>query len=125
MSLKPEVSLPVSLATGAVVYAIFSNATPSFADMNVSSPDNPALSSANRSATLMATAVVGGISLIARDPTVFIIGGMMTVAMAFWTKYHNMVDPATGKLLGILGPEPQTQAEAPATYGYSDVVDAA
>lgn len=123
--MKPEVSLPVALATGSVVYAIFSNATPSFADMNVSAPDNTALSNANKSATLMSAAVVGGISLIARDSTVFIIGGMMTVAMAFWTKYHNMVDPATSRLLGTLGAEPQTQAQAPEAYGYSDVVDAA
>lgn len=123
--LKAEVSIPVGLATAAVVYAIFSNATPSIADIRSAPPNNTDIDKSERMATITSAAVVGGISLIARDPNVFIIGGFMVIAMALWTRHANAVNPATGavQVPGAQGVvPPSTQAQDPTAYGYQDVV---
>lgn len=122
--LKAEVSIPVGLATAAVVYAIFSNATPSIADIRSAPPNNADIDKSERMATITSAAVVGGISLIAKDPNVFIIGGIMVIVMAFWTRHANAVNPATGavQIPGAMGVvPPSTQAADPTAYGYHDV----
>lgn len=123
--LKAEVSIPVGLATAAVVYAIFNNATPSIADIRSAPPNNDDIAKSERMATVTSAAVVGGISLIARDPNVFIIGGVMVIVMAFWTRHANSVNPATGKpqVPGAVPVVPtSTQEGDPTSYGYVDQV---
>jgi hypothetical protein len=122
--LKAEVSVPAGLATAAVVYAIFSNATPSIADIRSAPAHNTDIASAERMATITSAAVVGGIALIARDMNIFIIGGGMVIAMALWTRHANGVNPGTGKLQvpGAVPTVPaSTQTADPTGYGYNDV----
>jgi len=97
MALKPEVSLGVALATAGVVYSIYSNATPAIADIRVAQPGDETIDSSRKSATWIAAGVVSGISLIAKDPTIFIVGGSMVVAMDWWTRHANEVSPLTNK----------------------------
>jgi hypothetical protein len=122
--LKAEVSIPVGLATAAVVYAVFSNATPTIADIRSAPANNTDIASSERMATILSIAIVGGISLIARDANVFIIGGAATIGMALWTRHANGVNPATGKLQ-VAGAVPtvpaSTQAADPNGYGYTDM----
>lgn len=91
--LKPEVSLGVGLATAAVVYGVYSTALPTVADIRTADVGNEDAASAEKSAAWMSAAVVGGISLIAKDPTVFILGGTMIVALSWWYKHANAVNP--------------------------------
>jgi hypothetical protein len=116
--LKPEVSLPVGLATAAVVYSVYSNATPPMTDIRVGEPGNDHVAKTERAATIASAGIVAGISLVAKDPTIFIVGGAMVIIMSFWTKHSNMVNPLTSAI-GKVMPEPQTQQEAPADYGYA------
>lgn len=121
--LKPEVSVPAGLATAAVVYAIFSNATPSIADIRSAPANNTDIASAERMATITSAAVVGGISLIAGDANIFIIGGAMIIAMALWTRHANGTNPSTGALQvpgAMANVPPSTQAADPTGYGYTD-----
>lgn len=115
--LKPEVSLPVGLATAAVVYAVYSNATPPITDIRVGEPGNDHVAKTERAATIASAGIVAGISLVAKDPTIFIVGGTMVIIMAFWTKHANMVNPLTSAIGKVL-PQPQTQQQAPSDYGY-------
>jgi hypothetical protein len=122
--LKPEVSIPAGLATASIVYAIFSNATPSIADIRTAPAHDANIASSERMATITSVAVVGGISLIARDANIFIIGGFMVIAMALWTRHANGVNPATGKLQvpGAVPTVPaSTQAADDTSYGYTDL----
>lgn len=99
--MKPEVSIPVALATGAVVVGVFQAMSPSNADVRTVAPGSRGddfLAGAERSAFFVSVGVVGGISLIARDPIPFVIGGLMACAMAWTHRYARVVDPATGKL---------------------------
>jgi hypothetical protein len=97
MSLSPEVSLPTSVATGALVWAIYASALPNITDIRVGGQNDDHIASTERMATWTSLATVSAISLIARDPNVFIVGGAMTVALAWWHRHANAVDPDTGK----------------------------
>lgn len=91
--LKPEVSLGVGLATAAVVYGVYSTAMPTISDLRTTGENNPDAAAAEKSAGWLSAAVVGGISLIAKDPTVFILGGSMIVALSWWYRHANAVNP--------------------------------
>lgn len=96
MPLKPEVSLTVGLATAAVVYGIYMNALPPVVDLRATPANDADVASTEKAAAWTAAAVVGGVSLIAKDGTVFILGGAMIVALSWWNKHANMVNPEFG-----------------------------
>lgn len=94
--MKPEVSLTVGLATVALVYGIYSNALPTVADIRVGQAADPDIASAEQLAAWTAAAAVGAVSLIAKDPTVFVLGGSMVVALSWWHRHANHVNPLNG-----------------------------
>jgi hypothetical protein len=96
--LKPEASISVGLATAAVVYSIHSNMTPSLTDVRAAEVGDRDVESSERAASWTAAGVVAGISLIAKDPTVFVIGGAMVIAMSWFTRHANEVDPRAGRV---------------------------
>jgi hypothetical protein len=96
MALKPEISLGVGLATATVVYGIYMNALPPVVDLRATPANDDQVASTEKAAAWTAAAVVAGISLIAKDATVFIIGGAMIVALSWWNKHANMVNPEFG-----------------------------
>jgi len=124
--LPPQASLGVGLATAGVVYAIYTKAMPPIADIRVADSQNRDLAASERLATWTAVGVVSGISLMAKDPDIFVIGGITTIALAWWHRHANMVSPLTGKAVQELrAPElvPESQAQEPAAYGYPGGVD--
>lgn len=94
--LKPEVSIGVGLATAAVVYGVYTTAVPPIADVRSIPNGNGDIVASERTAAWMSAAVVGAISLIAKDPTVFILGGSMVVALSWWYKHAETVNPEFG-----------------------------
>lgn len=95
--LKPEVSLGVGLATAAVVWAVYSNATPTIADIRSAPPGDMTIDSTRKMASWTAAGVVAGISLLAKDPTVFVLGGTMVVVLDWWHRHANEVNPDSGR----------------------------
>jgi 4-amino-4-deoxy-L-arabinose transferase-like glycosyltransferase len=92
MALKPEYGVMSGLTVGAVVFAIHTQATPSQADIQALPAGNKDVDSAERKATYLSAGVVAGISLLAKDPTIFIIGAAATLAMAVWTRHSNWTE---------------------------------
>lgn len=129
MALKPEVSLGVALATGTLVYAIYQNATPTLADIRTADQYNGDIASARKGATWTAAAAVAGISLVSKDPGPFVLGGAMVIALDWFHRHADAVNPLTGLASHIdmsmsdVVP-PQTQQEQPSSYGYADDVAA-
>lgn len=124
--LKPEVSLGVGLAVAAIVGAVYMNATPTLAEVRVGRPGDDDLEASRKVAAWTSGGVVAAISLLAKDPTVFIIGGGMTVALDWWYRHANQVDPRSGRasaggMLAAAGGA-ETPAMAPEGYGYGDDV---
>jgi hypothetical protein len=96
MGLKPDVSLTVALATGAVVWGIYTNALPNLPDVRVGKPNDPDIDGARKAAAWTAAGVVGAISLISKDSTPFIVGGGMVIAADWWYRHANARNPMIG-----------------------------
>lgn len=129
MALKAETSLFVGLTTATIVYGIYQGALPTLADVRTVEPNNTDLQSAEKTATWTAAAVVAGVSLLARDATVFIMGGTMLVALSWLHRYSDQVNPLTKRATHYgasrLGVPRETQAEAPELYAVSETPAAA
>lgn len=100
MALKPEFSVMGGLAVGAMVFAIHANATPSQADIQALPAGTPDIDRAERNASWLSAGVVSAVSLVARDPNIFVMGAVMTVAMSWWTRNSNWVESVGGRYLG-------------------------
>jgi hypothetical protein len=90
------------LATGSVAYATFQVMLPTATDVKAVEPDNRDVESSRKTATVVSLGIVGGISLIARDTGIFIIGGAITVALSYLYAHANMVNPLTGKVGAVI-----------------------
>lgn len=118
MALKPEFSVMGGLAVGAIVFAIHAQATPTQTDIAALPAGLPDIDDAERKATILSAGVVAGVSLIAGDPTIFVIGAGIDIAMALWTRHNNYKVSTAGKYLApdqsaaagtaTTGPEPVT-----------------
>lgn len=105
--LKPEVSIPVGLATAGVVYGTYQFiAGPNLADVRTVNPDGQGermLASQERTALFVAVGVSGAISLIAHDPVPFWLGAGLAVVLSWCHRYSRNVDPTANKLASRAG----------------------
>lgn len=99
MALKPEFSIMGGLAVASVVYAVHANATPPQADIRALPANTADVDKAERAATWLSVGVVAGISLLARDPGIFMIGSAAAVGMAVWTRHNNSIESVAGRYL--------------------------
>jgi hypothetical protein len=116
----PEVSVMASLATAAVVFGVYQVALPNVADVRSLDKQNPDIESAERLASWTSAAIVAGISLVAGDPNIFIVGGAMVVVLAWWHRHADQVDNVTHRAVSAgsgstLTPR-TSEAEAPEMY---------
>lgn len=121
--LKPEVSLGVGLGTVAVVASIYVNALPPLVDIRVGPTQNKDVSATRKTAAWTSAGVVGGISLLAKDLTIFCTGAAAIIVMDWWYRHANAVDPrasrATAMGAMMASPGAPTQAADPADFpGY-------
>lgn len=98
--LKPEISIPAALALGVAVYGIFQVNLPSVTEVRAADLENKDVASAERAATWESAGLVATISLIAKDPTIFLVGGAITMGLAWKYRHANMVNPLSGKATG-------------------------
>lgn len=101
--LKPDQSVIAGLATAAVAYAAYQNDLPTLAECRTSDAGDPDLDSAERSATIKAAGLVGLVSLLTKDPTIFMIGGAVVIALAWSHRHANYIDPMTGRVAAAFG----------------------
>jgi hypothetical protein len=97
--LKPEVSLPLAMATAVGVYAVFQVEAPNLADVKGASPHNKIAAKSITTAGWTAAGMTAGVSLLAKDYTIFVVGGMVTLALILKYKHANVTEPNTGKVV--------------------------
>ena len=98
MALKPEMSLAASLAVMALDFGIYQLNLPTTADVKSSAPHNQAIDSSRSAATWTAISACGALSILARDPNIFIFGGGFAVVLDFYFRHANAVEPTTGQV---------------------------
>lgn len=123
MALGREASLGLGLASAALVWGVYNVALPTVADVRVGDPEDSDAASAERVATWASAAAVAGVSLIAKDATIFIIGGSMVVLMSIWYRHSNFFNVSAG---GSMSPQHRQPVVADSTLqpdaGYSPAV---
>lgn len=117
MGLKPEVSLTVALATGAIVVGIYHGALPTVPDVRVGKPLDKDIASTRKAAGWTAAGTVAAISLIAKDPTVFIFGGFLIIATDWWYRHANAHNPEVAGMTP--GGEPVALQDVPPDSAYA------
>lgn len=123
--MKPEVSVGMGLATGAVVAAVYFNALPPMVDVRVGRSQDQDVAAARKAAAWTSAGIVAGISLITKDPTVFAVGAGFTVILDWWYRHANANDPRARKVTTAMAAAgPQTQAEDPQAFGYDGDLEA-
>jgi hypothetical protein len=115
MALKIETSVLAGLATGTLVYGIYQSALPTQADIRSLEAQNSDIERSEKVASWTSAAVVAGVSLIARDPTIFVIGGTIMVGMSWMNRHANAVTPTLSSVTPLRSPN-TSQADAPGEY---------
>lgn len=120
MASRAEISIPTGLAVGTLVYTIYNRGMPPALDMRAAPAGDPTVESVRKQNAWLAAATVAGVSLIAKDATVFIIGGVMVVALDWMTRANVWTNPISGKIEGYgsglrLAATPRSQAAAQPT----------
>jgi hypothetical protein len=98
MALGNEASLAAGLGTSAIVAVIYQCGLPSIADARVAEPDDQHLASSEKAATWMSAALVGAVTFLTKDPTVFVLGAGTAIYLAWMHKHANQVNPTTGRV---------------------------
>lgn len=97
-----EGKLGLALATGALVYGVYQMQMPRTVDLRTMEPGNEDAQGAEKAATWTAAAAVAGISLVAKSPEVFVVGGLMTIVLAWTYRHADQVNPYTKKVTNAL-----------------------
>jgi len=120
--MKAETSIVAGVSVAALVYAIYSNATPSIADVRVAKPHDADIEASRKLAAWTSAGVVSAVSLIAKDGTIFVLGGGMIIALDWWHRHANEVTPLTGTATAPNMVPVETQMSADSEYGYEDMM---
>lgn len=103
--LKPNENLMLAAAVGAVVYGTYNIALPTIADTRGLPGNVPDIDKAEKAATWASVAVVSGISLLAKSPEVFVVGGFMTIGLAWTYKHSSTVDNFQSQARSLITPD--------------------
>ena len=93
-----KTALAVGLATMGLVLYTYDQILPEVTDIRAAPEGNATIASAERAARWTSAGLVVGISVIARDSTVFIMGAVAVIALSWLHRHANMVSPTTGRL---------------------------
>lgn len=97
--LKPENSIIAGIATIGLVYAIYQMNVGPLSQAHASDPNHPALETSRKKAGYTAFIAVAGITLIAKDANIGILGFLTIVAEEVQIRHAIMVEPNTGRMV--------------------------
>jgi hypothetical protein len=94
INLKASEELTIGGITAGIVYAIGQVTLPNYNDVRADKPGNVNTYKTTKTFAWTSTAVVGGLALLGRSPTILIIGGAVILAETW--KYHYANHAADG-----------------------------
>lgn len=92
---KSTQSILMATATGAMVLGVFNGVAPSISDVSESAADVASVNTNTRVASWLSAGLVGGISILMRDPTIFTVGAMEIVGLNLWLRSANHSNPTS------------------------------
>lgn len=94
--LAPGVSVGLALGTGAVILGVYAHFLPSIVDHRAAIPNNNDAQAAERAAAWTSAGILGIVSLLTGDETVFAVGATEIIVLSWIHRHADMVSPATG-----------------------------
>jgi hypothetical protein len=110
--LKPEGSIVAGIATGALVYGVYTANVGNLVTLHASPAGDGNGRAARKKAAIESVAVVAAISLLARDVNIFILGGGIAVLLDWHARHAIEAHPETGQLADNTGYVPAEQLPA-------------
>lgn len=120
--LKPNENLMLAATVGAVVYGTYNIALPTIADTRGLPGNVPDVDKAEKTATWASVAVVSGIALLAKSPEVFVVGGLMTIGLAWSYKHASTTDNFQAQVRSLITPEKDSTPSGVPTAQKMDTV---
>lgn len=96
VSLKPDQELLIGLGAAGLVYGVFALGVPNLADVRADEANMNTYKAVNN-ATFTAAAITATLGLLGRSPTIFILGGGMTLIEAWKYHFHNFGGSASSR----------------------------
>jgi hypothetical protein len=93
--LKPNEQIIVAASVAVAVYGIFQLNAPSLADVKASTPGGAASLNTHKSvktAVWTSAVLVAGLGILAKDPAIFIVGGLLTSVEGWKYMQANATD---------------------------------
>jgi hypothetical protein len=101
-NLKPrlsgENSIIASLSTVALVMGIYAMKVGPISDVHATDVMDGNMAASVKKAGIEAVAVVAGVTLLAKDPNIAILGGATIIAEELFYRHALMADPANGQI---------------------------
>lgn len=123
--LKPDTSVIVGVSTAALVGFVYSYGLPNLATVGATAAQDMNIDSGRKRAAWTGAAVVAGLSLLTRDKTVFVIGGVTLIALDWHARHANATPPNSTSAISNVDFQPSSDMIAdqdvdntPAGYGY-------
>ena len=114
--LKPENSIVAGLATIALVAGVYQLDVGPVSQVHASDAGHGANTAGIKKAGYTSLILVAGVSLLARDPNIVILGGAAIIAFHAHYRHANLVNPQTN-LMEPLGPDAYQNAGQSALSG--------
>lgn len=111
--LKPEDSIVAGLATAALVIGVYQGNLGTVASVHATDANHPTLETSRKKAGYTALVAVAGVSLLARDPNIAILGGATIIALELHYRHAIMADSNTGIIVppGPAGYQPAVSGD--------------
>jgi hypothetical protein len=100
---RPEISLGLGLAVATLAYGIYNRGFPPGVDMRAAKEGDEHGQTVAKQSAWAAAATVAGVSILAKDHTIFIIGGSTVVVLDWLTRYNLWSNPVTGSVSKLTG----------------------
>lgn len=96
--LKPDTSVMLGVANGALIASIYDKTIPSVAAVRVADSHDNDIEAARKHAAWASAGVLGFMYLLTRDRNSFLIGGLVLASVDLIVKHANGMNPMTGSL---------------------------
>lgn len=114
--LKPDTSVLLGIANGAIVMAIYNGAVPSIASVRASEHGDKDIEASRKQAAWTSASVLGFMFLLTRDRNSFLIGGLVLAGTDIMVKHANGWNPMAGMLQADTGETAHLDDDSAAIY---------
>lgn len=108
--LSPPAAIGTSIGVMALAYTAYTSQLPPAAVMQATEAYDRNLESARKKAAMMSVGLVAAVSLVAKDPTIFCLGGAAVLALDWSARHSIALHPATGQVVAYTPAGPTLSA---------------